>query len=256
MRVLLVCVFLLVGLNVPAAEVEQLGQKLITLRAEVDRMQADLDQKRQEHKARMASLLAQAGDLENRNRRQDSEIQRLEKEIGQLQTRMDKSGMDAQALEPVVLEALQQSRQRIRAGLPFKQQERLQSLDEIEHKLNAQALDAWSALQRLWAFQEDEMRLLHENALHSQTIDLNGEQVLVDVARLGGVMLFFRTEDQRFGYAEPSSNGAWRFVLLNDATSREQVAQLFDSLQKQIRQGLFPLPAAAIPLTQTQRAQP
>ncbi len=256
MRVLLVCILLLGGLNLQAAEVEQLSRKLINLRAEVDRMQTELDQKRQEHKARMASLLAQTGDLENRNRRQNSEIQRLEKEISDLQAELEKSGMDAQALKPVLLQALQQARQRIQASLPFKQQERLKGLDEIEHRLNQQKLDAWSALQRLWAFQEDEMRLLHENALHSQTIELNGEQVLVDVARLGGIMLFFRTEDNRYGYAEPSDNGHWRFALLEDVASREQIAQLFDSLQKQIRQGLFELPAAAIPLTQTQRAQP
>jgi hypothetical protein len=61
------------------------------------------------------------------------------------------------------------------------------------------------------------------------------------VAKVGAVMLFFRTADGRVGAARYGSGG-WRFEAFEDEVQQKQVLAYFDSLGKQIRQGWFELP--------------
>jgi hypothetical protein len=134
----------------------------------------------------------------------------------------------------------------VHSGFPFKVGERLVELDNLEAQLTNGAITAQRAVNRLWAFIEDEFRISRENAIYSQSIDLQGENVLVDVAKLGTVMMYFRTRDLDYGRAVKTGTG-WRFELLESAADQELVSRLFDSLRKQIRQGYFSLPNALPP---------
>ena len=93
----------------------------------------------------------------------------------------------------------------------------------------------------MWAFYEDEFRLTRENGIHAQTISLEGAEVLADVAKVGSMMLFFRTADGRMGAAR-KAGAEWRFEVASDEADRQRIAAWFDSLTKQIRQGWFELP--------------
>ena len=102
---------------------------------------------------------------------------------------------------------------------------------------------AWSetgAAARVWAFAEDERRLSRENVLDRQVISLDGEEVLVDVARLGMVAMYWRAPDGRVGQSRRSESG-WTQQRLESAQA-EQVEVLFDSLANGIRSGVFELP--------------
>jgi len=94
----------------------------------------------------------------------------------------------------------------------------------------------------MWAFIEDEIRLSKENGIYQQTIDLNGEQVLADIAKLGTVLMYFQTGDKRVGMASRAADGNWHYIETTQNKEIEQIALLFDSLKKQIRQGYFELP--------------
>jgi hypothetical protein len=134
-------------------------------------------------------------------------------------------------------------RLQVSRGFPFKVGERLAELDEIESQISAGILTTERAFNRLWAFVEDEMRISRENAIYTQSIDLQGSAVLVDVAKLGNAMMYFRTRDLQYGRAIKSDQG-WRFELFTDSKDHELTARLFDALRKQIRQGYFELPNA------------
>jgi hypothetical protein len=134
-------------------------------------------------------------------------------------------------------------RQQVDKGFPFKVGERLAELDEIESQLSGGVLTPQRAFNRLWAFVEDEMRISRENAIYSQSIYLDGSNVLVDIAKLGNAMMYFRTKDLHYGRAIESESG-WHFELLTDSKDQERTARLFDALRKQIRQGYFELPNA------------
>ena len=143
--------------------------------------------------------------------------------------------------QPAQKPSLDELRARIAAGLPFKQAERLAQLDDLKRQLEGGALPPPRAANRLWAAYEDEFRVTRENGIHSQTITLDGAEVLVDVAKVGSMMLFFRAPDGRVGMARRSGSD-WRFEALTDEARQKQVLAYFDALGKQIRQGWFELP--------------
>ncbi|WP_374566989.1 DUF3450 family protein, partial [Nitrosomonas sp.] len=68
------------------------------------------------------------------------------------------------------------------------------------------------------------------------------EKVLVDIAKIGTVFMFFQTKDNQSGMAKRSQGGGWIFETVSDSADRERIRNLFDSLKKQIRQGYFELP--------------
>ena len=127
--------------------------------------------------------------------------------------------------------------------MPFKVEERLAEVEEIRTQVETGALQANRAANRLWGFFEDEIRLTRENGIYSQTIELDGQRMLADVAKIGSMMMFFRTQDQRYGHVA-RNGGAWQYRVIDDADGIAATQVLFDSLQKQIRQGYFELPYA------------
>ena len=234
--------------------IDRLAERLISLRPEVEELQSELDIQREEHKSKMSYLTAQQAELEANLDRENLRLRQLDDELKELNEKAAGAGVDAETLRPAVLSAIERLRLVIRSSLPFKHGERLQALDEVHAQLEAGAIVPQRAANRLWALVEDELRISHENAIYSQTIPLNGEDVLADVAKLGSVAMYFRTRDDRYGIALPptQSASAWQWQLVSETAQRDQIAQLFDSLRKQIRQGYFEVPGALPGLAKAQ----
>lgn len=229
--------------DVTDAASAELARRLIEIRGQVEEVQSELDLLREEHKNRMAFLTAQQTELEASRDREALRITQLESELEEMKEQVAAAGDTSEVLAPVVLDRLAGLREQVRTGFPFKVQERLAELNEIEVQLNSGVITAQRAFNRVWAFIEDELRISRENAIYSQSIELNGENVLVDVAKLGNAMMYFRTRNLEYGRAVETDAG-WRFELLGSPDDQEQVALLFESLRKQIRQGSFELPNA------------
>jgi len=250
-KLVLVAACLTLTPELPAQDAtEALANRLIQMRGQVDELQSELNLMREEHKNRMTYLTAQQTEMEASRDREALRVRQLEDDLDQMRQQVAAAGETSEALTPVVLQHLYTLRQQVSTGFPFKVGDRLSELDEIEIQLNSGVITAHRAFNRLWAFVEDELRITRENAIYSQSIELQGQNVLVDVAKLGNAMMYFRTRDLRYGRAVETPSG-WRFELLDSATDQELVARLFDSLRKQIRQGYFRLPNA---LPQVQEA--
>jgi hypothetical protein len=227
---------------------EALATRLIQMRGQVDELQSELNLKRDEHKNRMSYLTAQLAEMESNRDREELRIRQLEQELEQMRESVNAAGATSEALTPVVLRYVGELRGQVQTGFPFKVGERMAELDEIQSQLDSGLITAHRAFNRLWAFVEDELRITRENAIYTQSINLAGENVLVDIAKLGNAMMYFRTRDLKYGRAVATASG-WHFELLDSASDQELVARLFDSLRKQIRQGYFQLPNA-LPRTQ------
>ncbi len=220
---------------------DEIVENLIQLRGQVEDLQAELQILKAEHTQSMSYLNTRKTELEANIDRKQLQIKQSQAEMIDLQEKIKDLGADSEQMIPDVLAMANDIQQGIVTGIPFKYQERSSVVDDITRDLQGRKITAQHAINRLWAFLEDEMRLARENAVYSQTIELNGEQVLVDVAKLGTVLMYFKTRDDRYGQAIRSNN-QWRFELLADDTQAQAVAILFDSLKKQIRQGYFTLP--------------
>ena len=223
------------------------AERLAALRAEVETLGHTLTLEQAELAARLQTLALSRSELEVAIRQDELQLAQLQLEIDAL--RAEDAGDDG---APLLAEAARDGIARLRplvvSGLPYRVPERLAALDELAAGLDSGAVAPHRAVGRLWQTWEDELRLGAENAIDRQTIRLGGDEVLVDVARVGRVALFFRTADGRVGWAERSGDG-WGWTLASDREGRGQVLALFDALDKQIRVGAFTLPDAFPELT-------
>lgn len=244
MRLLAACALFFLSVAIGAQQPDAPGalvESLIKLRAEVEQLNSEVELSRQESRTQMAALSAQKAELSAAVGRSELNVRKLRDDLAKREAEASAAGVAGDALKPVLLAAIDGLRRQIASGLPFKQAERLAEIDELKRQLEAGSLAPPRAANRLWAFYEDEFRITRENGIHSQTIALDGEDVLAEVAKVGSMMLFFRLGDGRVGAARRGGDG-WRFEVLTDPDDNRRVLAYFDSLGKQIRQGWFELP--------------
>lgn len=228
-------------------DLDALAEELVELRGEVESLNAELNRLQEQHRAEMNSLAAQKGDLEATRRREELRIRQLEQDLAENRDRAREAGVAGEALVPVAERVIDEMSAMIARSFPFKRDERQQALAEIANQLESGALEPPRVINRLWRFYEDELRLTRDNGLYSQIVPLNGERVLADVAKIGAVALYFTTRDGRSGYVTRSGD-EWSFTLAESGSERDRIAELFDSLRKQIRTGYFVLPNGTIEL--------
>jgi len=228
----------------PAFAADPLAERLIQLRGEVEQLNSELGALQDEQRTTLNGLAAQKAELEASVDRQKLAARELRGKLDEKQQQASDAGVEGEALKPHILSAAEALQQYVRSGLPFKQDERANDIEQFRNDVISGKLPPQRAVNRLWALFEDEFRLTRENGLYSQTVQIGNEKVLADVARIGSMALYFSTQDGRYGRAERAGSG-WRFVVVQDGADVERIKTLFDSLRKQIRQGFFELPLAA-----------
>jgi len=232
--------FALVTAGQARAGTSELGHKLAKLRAEVDDLEARLERIRSESRTERLSLDTQKGDLEVILRKEQVRMQTLKRlRAQQLAERRKVESWTTRLMEPA-RKAAARVRGLVLDTVPFRRQERISAVDEIVAGLDGPAPDPVVALSRLWQLVEDEMKLTAESGLQRQVIELGGERVLVEVARLGMAVLYFKTSDGRVGWALGDT-----FEVIDQPDRVEAILGLFEALRKQIRRGYFELPLPA-----------
>jgi hypothetical protein len=226
-------------------DADALSQGLIRLRGEVEQLNSELELLREEQRTTLAGLSAQRAELTAAVERQQLLVREARQKLEAHREQASTGDVTGDAMVPILLAASDSLTDQIRAGLPFKQEERLGEIHAFRTQIENGSLPAQRAVNRLWAFYEDEFRLTRDNSLHAQTISIDGERVLADVAKIGSMALYFQTQDGRVGQAQPTRDG-WQFALIEESAAIAQVQVLFDALRKQIRQGYFELPLAAV----------
>lgn len=229
-------------------EVDRLVERIIELRGDVESLDSRLQALKEEHQNRMSSLARREGTLESERENQELRVEKLKKKLADVREATRSAGVANEELVPVLQEAIGGAREYAEQALPFKRGERLASLDELESQLESGALKPPRVANRLWSFHADEVRLTGESGIYRQPVEVDGEQRLVDVARVGMMLLYFRTDDRQYGYAVPRGEG-WGYRLAADRAAASRIESLFDSLQKQIRTGFFRLPNPLSPET-------
>jgi hypothetical protein len=226
-----------------ASDLEARAARVAQLRAEVETLNTDVGLAKEELTADLRATAGQEAELEAAVRRQELRLERLlgdeQSAIREVEKQTEGSGED---LAAVVQDGIEHFHAQVSGGLPFKVEDRLRALSELEAHLNRKSLPTEQIAARLWAFAEDERRLTRENAIGRQVAPFNGGEVLVDVARLGMVAMYFRAPDGRTGQVIRSGDD-WLWEPLSDDADIAQVSALFDALGKGIRTGWFELPS-------------
>jgi hypothetical protein len=225
------------------ADPSERAERLAALRGEVEALNHQLQLEQSSVAGRLQSLDLSRSELEVQARQEELLTAQLQLQLEERRALVVGDTATDEALVAAARAGVAQLRPVIADGLPYRVTERLAALDDLLAGLDAGTLPPHRAVGRLWQTFEDELRLTRENGLDRQTITLDGQEMLVDVARIGAVALFFRAPDGRSGWAE-AQTGGWTWRIASDRTERGEIDALFDALDKQIRVGQFTLPAA------------
>lgn len=223
----------------PAAYARQLAE----LRTTVEDLSQTLDVEREALRTELRATELRKAEVETRIRQEDLRVAELSRELERQRAAVSEDTTAYDTLAPTVLAGLDRLIAQVQGGLPYRVDERVAALRSLKDQVEGKLLDPRLALGRVWQAIEDELRLGRENVLDRQVIQVGGSDLFVQVARLGMIAMYFRTEDGKVGTAE-RSGATWSFRMLDDPEDVVRVGGLFASMDKQQRVGWFELPFA------------
>ena len=228
------------GQDVDSA-LRDLAKQVAEKRSEVESLSNELELMKTDYNERMRSLATQRADIETQINREELRLAQIQRDLAEYRATIVNSRTSIEGIEPLVSEILGDVRGYIKTGLPFQVPGRLGEIETLERLLVDGSLEADKILARTWNFLDSEFRLTRESGIYHQTILLDDQLQLAEVARLGMVFLYFKTLDDKYGFVVRSPNG-WRYTRSRTREEDRQIAFLFDSLRKNLREGYFTIP--------------
>jgi len=223
---------------------DEMIKSIMELRSDVESLYTQIDDNKEAYKTQMKSYALQISDNEAQINRQETSLKLTQQNIEKAQKKLEEMGSATVDLKPIVNQALDTLEKEIKAGIPFKIEERVAGLQQIKADLKNGNISQEKALALTWASYDDTLRLTKEIGQFKQEIALDGKATMAKIAKVGSVMMFFATPDDRVGYVKQEGD-KYSYVVA-DGTQRDQIIDLFDALQKQIRTGYFTLPNALL----------
>ena len=227
------------------ASSQNLAESLMKLRADVERLDSAIVSEKESYSASIRSLLRQKDDLSSVVAREELAIKQTQQELDKVRKEITEASKNSEGLKPLLLQAIERLQANIESSLPFKTQARLADLAKTKEQIETDLVTPQKGLALIWNAYTDAARMTKENGLFKQTISLNGEDRLAEIARVGTMMLFFKTPDDQVGFVKKDANG-YSYSQAQTKESKEQILSLFDAFKKQIRTGYFTLPAAIL----------
>lgn len=223
---------------------EELAGRLISLRADVEALNQELQSKKEDYQGQLKSMMIQKTELEASIQKEGLKSKQLNGKLAEVTQLIEKTRGTSDK-KKLLLGAAKKLEEHLQVSIPYKKTERIGSLKEISEKLESGVITEEKAMAQLWQFVEDELRLAKENTISQETISLDSREMLATVAKLGNIALFFQTQDGKYGYLE--KNGAsyqYKETLVTE--QKNQIKILIDSMKKQIRVGQFEIPNAIL----------
>jgi hypothetical protein len=221
-----------------------MAEKLATLRTEINDLDASLRNRRNFAATELRGLQTRASELEIVEDAERIKVRALEDEVGALKASIAGKDERSESLRRAVVGAIDRLREVVTSGLPFKQDQRLDALAQIGRDLESGKADAVSAAVRVWRFVQDERHLASTVELADVSLVLSGDETptLVRVVRVGTVAMFVYAGSDRWGHVARGPDGSYRYADINDRGQRSEIKRLFESVEKQIREGRYRLP--------------
>ncbi len=244
---ILFCIgFLIAAVPVQAADedlrsLKNISQELVKIRQEIAQLHDQIRFEKETFNDEMRAFSNQRSDLEVKSSRADLNIKELQVELEKLRQENAEKFAAFDQVSPVLLAAIEDLRQTVAGSLPFKLSDRLQALDDIEHRLETSIISPNKAANQLWAFVEDELILGRSSGIYNETLEIDGESTLVKVLRVGKVAMFYRSSEGDFGVLR-KKQGQWQKEEIKGAENIARLEDLFDSFTKNLRNGMFAIP--------------
>ena len=227
-----------------ASEIEamqNISQELVNVRQQIETLHSEISYEKEKYRDQMRSYSTQKSDLGVRVSRAELNIKDLQRELNKLTEQNREKSRPQEEIVPVIKLSIKDLRTSVSKSLPFKLDQRLQALGEIENRLDTGIITPNKAANQLWAYVEDELMLGKSSGIYNDIVSIDGQDKLVKVLRIGKVAMFYKVDDGLYGLTK-QENGQWKQHLLDDSDSISEMDKLFDSFNKNIRNGEFVTP--------------
>ncbi len=218
-----------------------MAEELVNLRSKVESLSTKVDIEKAEMQQHLKSLVMQKRDLEANIKRTEVKLAELNKKIDTNKSEISEKEQQRDKLKDVVQKQIESVDTYVEKSLPFKQDKRKREITEFKTKLETGTMMPEKVLARLWSMLEDEFRLTRDSGLYNQNIVLNGKDCLAKVARLGMVLLYFKTIDDKKVGCAVNKDGKWEYRIIKKEEEARTIRYLFDCLEKHIHEGYFKL---------------
>jgi hypothetical protein len=221
-----------------------MAEKLAALRTEVNDLDASLRSRRNLGANELRGLQTRASELTLSEDAERIKVKALEAEVAELRASIAQSDERSESLRAAVRETVASLQKVVEDGLPYKQEQRLALLSETGRDLEAGNVDAAAAAARVWRFLQDEQRLASTVEQADLSLLLTGDRspTLVRVVRVGTVAMFVYAGTGRWGRVVRGPDGEYHYSDIHDRGQIAEIQRLFQSVEKQIREGRYRLP--------------
>lgn len=217
--------------------IKSVSKELVKVRGEIENLHSKISYKKDSFKDQLRSYSNQKSDLDIKISRNELKIKELQRDLKKIQDENKKNSSTQKNIVPVLKDSIKTLKQTIKTSIPFKLNDRLAALADIEHRLDANLVTPNKVANQLWAFVEDEMMLGKSSGIYNDTINIGGAKKLVKVLKIGKIAIFFK-DGEKYGLIK-KQNGSWSQEIITTPEDIENVAKLYDSFSKQIRTGKF-----------------
>lgn len=231
-----------VAANTELKSLENISKELVDIRQDIATLHDEISFEKESFNDQLRSYSNQKADLNVKISRAELNLKDLQRELEKLQADNKEKFAGLDEVTPVLKKAIASLRSSIETSIPFKRDERLQALADIELRLDSKLITPNKASNQLWAFVEDELVLGRSSGIYNEVIAIEGgNEKLLKVLRIGKVAMFYKTPDEEFGVVRRQGD-EWQTSAVMDERSKVQLNTLFDSFAKNIRNGMFEVP--------------
>lgn len=224
-----------------ATEIDQMAEKLMKLRLEVETLNKDIEARKQEFELKLKGDSGLRQEVETQIKREELRSGQLAEKEKEFKSELEKNGSDYDQTIEFLKENIKFLKSFIDRSPPYKSEARKSELDNLLKKFEEKKLLSEKAIQQLWTMFEDEIRLSKEVAVVKTNVTIDGQTMICDVLRLGNVGFYFKTSEGKAGHW----NGK-EMVLAHKSDTNKQISFLIESIKKQIKNTSYMLPELAI----------
>ena len=213
-----VCVallFLLIFRVAPAVgetEADQLQKEVtqsIEIRQQTQKKEDAWAGKKSELMARYRSFKANQDHLEKLKLKTESALSAQRAQVAEFERRIKESGRIRGELQSYLESVVTQLEEFIKKDLPFLSKERAARISSIKETLARPDKPAAEKYRRVMEALQVETEYGRTVEVYQDTIDLNGQSVLIDILRMGRLSLFYQTPDGKVVGHYDRAAGTW-----------------------------------------------
>jgi hypothetical protein len=217
-----------------------LSQQLIPLRSHMEKQAQELESTQQAFDQQIQALQAQVLELNQNLSREKLKSKVLVEKTKRLTSFTNLGPAGSSEDQKFVSLWMDELKNWVEQSLPFQKQQRLAKLEELQSRFKKkEPLEplVWD----LWTFTSQELKNTKGFSNEVTEINLDGNSVPAEVAKLGMVHMYFKTTDQRSGYSIKTKQG-WTFQTAQTDSEKKAIDHILSASRAKTFKNVYELP--------------